>query len=40
MSDPVPDPVADPSRLAALAAHDILDTPDEQGFDDVPDTMA
>ena len=35
MSDPAPDPVVDPRRLAALAAYDILDTPAEQGFDDV-----
>ena len=31
----IPYNVADPARLAALAAHEILDTPPEQGFDDV-----
>ncbi len=29
------DPVGDAARLAALAAYDILDTPPEEGFDDV-----
>ncbi|QGY04764.1 PAS domain-containing protein [Methylobacterium mesophilicum SR1.6/6] len=32
---PTPDAVADPGRLAALAAHDILDTAPEEEFDDI-----
>ncbi|GJD55400.1 Blue-light-activated protein [Methylobacterium dankookense] len=40
---PEPDPAAcaaDPKRLAALAAYDILDTPAETGFDDVAQLAA
>ncbi|OSR67158.1 Blue-light-activated histidine kinase [Pseudomonas syringae pv. actinidiae] len=32
---PIPDLVSDPVRLEALASYSILDTPAEQGFDDI-----